>query len=154
MDPSTHTEQALRARRDALYHDAQADPNSEAAEMVRVLLLEGLSSLQPEICQEEAGALLSAERRHYQLRQEAEASDAQASDEIADEAADEAGFQTEEWKMRLQEVAQAIQAAQDGRMDRQKVYDRIAEIVGLRKPAGEEPEVRIEPGAGNGEQGA
>jgi hypothetical protein len=122
----------LQQKRDELLQDARDDPGSEAGEMLQALLLAGISHL-PEFDRQEAEMTLDEERQRYQsVREQNPKAGAEAGsrDVILDLA---------EREGRLREVAEATKAAQaalaSGQpMDALAVYNRIAEIVGLRAP--------------------
>jgi len=144
MSKSQNSPQALRDKRDALYQEALADPNSQAAEMVRMLLLPGVSSLQPEASNPDPDVLLGEERRHSRVAREARESDAEAGAETEEPLAAEGTPRSEEWKRRLDEVAQAVEEARAQQMTRQQglrphLRDRRAEKAGgrgTREPRG------------------
>ncbi|HEY6292577.1 MAG TPA: hypothetical protein VI455_13595 [Terriglobia bacterium] len=123
----------LRQKRDELIRDARDDPGSEAGEMLQALLLAGLSHLQPEPHNQEAEMTLDEERQRYQSVRE------QNPKVGAEAGSRHVILDLEEREGRLREVAEATKAAQaalaSGQpMDALAVYNRIAEIVGLRAP--------------------
>jgi len=144
MSQSKNRAQAFRKKRDALYQEALADQNSQAAEMVRMLLLPGVSSLQPEAFNQDPDVLLGQERRRSRSVREARKSAAETEEPLAAEGTP----QSEEWKRRLDEVVQAVKDARAQQMTPLQVYNRIFEIVGLRTPADEERENRQADGGG------
>jgi predicted transposase YdaD len=148
MDPSLET---LRQQRDKLYRDAQNQPDSEAHQMVQILLLSAMSNQQPEAYHEQFGDSLARERRGYreararraqerrgaplgEEEEEIRAGVEASGDETPESEADALGPE-----MRLQTIAQALEhaeaAAESGKgMDPLAVYKRIAQIVGLTPP--------------------
>ncbi len=134
--------QTLRRKRDRLYEDARAHPDSEADEMVRMLLLAGISSIEPEIASEEAEADRAEERRRFRSARKVRANKpgagASAGPALAE--TEQVGFETRERQSKLRRVAEATREAQAaaaaGRpLDPVQVYSRIAEIIGLQPPA-------------------
>ena len=138
----------LRQQRDELYQDARTHPDSEADQMVQILLLSALRNRQSADDDENLGAALARERHDYRQarakrareRLEAQASRA-AEDTLPDAEIDaetrgEAGSLSAE--ARLEKIAQALEnmkAAESGKeMDAQAVYRRICDIVGLHSP--------------------
>lgn len=51
------------AKAESVYRDARAHPDSEAEEMVRILLLGGISSMRPEIANDKAEAQAEERQR-------------------------------------------------------------------------------------------
>ena len=123
---------ALIEQRDRLYDEARENPASEANEMVRSFLLSGMLSIRSEASEEaeldeveaEPGspsvpAGVRGERRRRELETRIR----------------EQEFKLEEVAKAAQEAAAAAAAGQP--FDAMAVYDRIAEIVGLRPSADE-----------------
>jgi hypothetical protein len=127
MNPHSDTLQALRQKRDELYRDARANPDSEAGEMVQMLLLAGLSNMRPELSDEEAPLTLEEERRRYQLARHAQEAAAGAARLKAQD--DALSRELGEGQKKL-ERATAVPG-----LTELQVYNRIAEIIGLRSPA-------------------
>jgi hypothetical protein len=132
--------QALRQKRDQLYRDARAHPDSEAGEMVRMLLLAGISGLEPETVDEEAEAAQAEERRRFRKARLARIRrpPADGNDRTPLEVRD-VDVEIRERQSKLRRVAEATEearaAAAAGRpMDPLQVYSRIAEIIGLQSP--------------------
>jgi hypothetical protein len=147
--PKREELQRLRRQRDQLYEEARDNPDSDAEEMVRALLLSGILSTRTESEEEELVRRSLGEERRQQLR-----GGRQAAEQIGAEAlAGAAGAKRVERRLleteaRLKEVAHvAAEAAARLAMDPAAVYRRIAEIIGLQSPAvqarehqgGEEP---------------
>ncbi|HXJ91834.1 MAG TPA: hypothetical protein VMT20_03025 [Terriglobia bacterium] len=161
MNPNFDT---LRQQRDELYQDARNHPDSDAEQMVKILLLSALSNQQSGEYDAHFGDRLARERRGYrqarakriQERWEGGPSEAATLEQPgAEVAAVESrgqavggeggnreggeGASPADAEMRLKKVAQALEnakvAAESGKeMDPLTVYARIAEIVGLRAP--------------------
>ena len=139
MNRPPHKLQALRQKRDQLYQDARVHPNSEADEMVRVLLLAGISSMEPESIDEEAEAAQAEERRRFRSARRARAANSEPAGPALPET-EQVRFEIKERQSKLRRVAEATEQAQAaaaaGRpMDPLQVYSRIAEIIGLQSPA-------------------
>ena len=140
-EPGPEKLQRLRRQRDQLYEEARDNPDSDADEMVRALLLSGILGAQPqsEDLAEEDEALrrsLSEERRRQRLAggRAAEVTGAEALSGGA--GASRAERRLREVETMLEEVAQvAAKAAAQPAMDPMAVYRRIAEIIGLQSPA-------------------
>jgi hypothetical protein len=99
------TMQALLQERDSLFEEARRHPDSDAAPIVRVLLLDALADAQRQPNQEGLGF-------------------------EGDEEPGSVKRQVREKKVRVEKPVKSVED-----MDPQMVYDRIAEIVGLRSPA-------------------
>jgi len=130
----------LRQQRDELYRDARDHPDSDADQMVRILLLSAMSNQRSADDDEDLGAALARERRDYRqarakrLREPQPADADTAGGKAAEDDAGDYSAQT-----RLEKIAQALDdmkaAAESGKeMDAQAVYERIADIVGLNSP--------------------
>jgi hypothetical protein len=151
MDPTFET---LRQQRDELYRDAREHPDSDADRMVQILLLSAMSSQQSADCDEHFGGAFARERRGHRRaqarrireRREAEAAVA-AGNPLQEEetAANDGGGQAQDLsaETRLGKIAEALEsakaAAESGKeMDPMQVYNKIAQIVGLRPNPGDE----------------
>ena len=155
MDRPSRTQSTLKQKRDELYAAARENPDSEEAEMVQVLLFAGISQMQPESYNQTPGLALGAERKRYgqaRDRRAGERRTRRATEQAhASEQAEEGGPAVEgaeietqglrrelsDREARLRKATHALEAAlsadADGRpMDPLQVYNRIAEIVGLR----------------------
>jgi hypothetical protein len=130
--------EALRRERDELYEEARQDAASEAAEIVRALVRAGLSSAYDAYDDAPRLALGEERRRHERARRrrtQEEEAEARRAWEHTSELEQKIGEQ----QAMLEEVARAAAdakaAAESGReQDPTAVYERIAEIVGLRQP--------------------
>jgi hypothetical protein len=133
--------QKLRQQRDRLYEEARDNPDSDASEMVRALLLSGILSAEAEARDlgKEDEALrrsLSEERRQQRLAGGRAAEEAGAEFLSGRAGASRAERRLREVETMLEEVAEvAAKAAAQPAMDPMAVYRRIAEIVGLQSPA-------------------
>jgi hypothetical protein len=132
----------MRQQRDQLYEEARDNPDSEAGEMVRALLLSAILNEQPEPAEDQTlRRSRSEERRQQQLGV------TQAADETGAETLPRGGGpgraerRLRESEAALKEVARlAAEAAEHPAVDEAAVYRRISEIIGLRSPAEEAPE--------------
>jgi hypothetical protein len=161
--------ETLRQQRDELYQDARTHPDSEADQMVQILLLTALRNQQAGDYDANLGDVLAGERRGYrqarakriQERQGAGLGEAAESDPPGGEIGGEAGgreaggqeasgaggrragenqIEYTDAEMRLRKVAQALEtakaAAESGKeMDAMQIYNKIAEVIGLRPPS-------------------
>ena len=135
--PGREKLQRLRQQRDQLYEEARDNPDSDAGEMVRELLLSGIMSTQSESEEDElVRRSLVDERRQQRLggRQAAEETGLETLSSGA--RAERAERRVRETEAALEEVARlAAEAASRPTMDASAVYRRIAEIIGLQSPA-------------------
>jgi hypothetical protein len=141
--------QRLRQQRDQLYEEARDNPDSDAGEMVRALLLSGILSTQPESEEDElVRRSFDEERRQQAIARRRAAEEAGAALLHGRAGASRADSRIREVQARMAEVARvAAEAAARPTMDATAVYSRIAEIIGLQSPAvqareqqgGEEP---------------
>ncbi|HEY6291201.1 MAG TPA: hypothetical protein VI455_06505 [Terriglobia bacterium] len=154
MDQPSQTQPTLKQKRDELYAAARENPGSEEAQMVQVLLLAGISQTEPPSYNKTPGLALGVERERYGQARDRRTGERRARH--TPEQAQEAGTATEgaeseteelrrevvDREARLRKAAHALEAARsadaEGRpMNPLQVYNRIAEIVGLRSPADE-----------------
>jgi hypothetical protein len=133
--------QKLRQQRDQLYEEARENPDSDADEMVRTLLLSGILSAQTE-SDEDAEDAESLRRFRDEARRRHHLAGGRAAEETgAGVLPGRAGAPRAESKVHdaeetLAEVARvASEAAARPTMDATAVYRRIAEIIGLQSPA-------------------
>jgi hypothetical protein len=145
--PDRATTHEIVRQTDALYAEAQDNPDSEAGQMVRAFVLSGIRNVQPRSSSDEAPTLALGEERRRQRQARHRLTGGAKAEAAPDRArrADRAQ-KTREYEAMLQEVAQtaatASAAAEAGRpLDAIAVYERIAEIVGLRSPLSQ----RVEP---------
>ena len=152
--PESH--HTLRQQADELFAAARENPDSEAGEMVQVLVYAGVSHLQPHAYDENPGLALGGERQRYQLARERRVGERRAAPPPGRTAAPEAEGRTEDeaggasrpelerqvraHETRLRKVTETVErfkaAAEAGHtLDPMAVYDKIFEIVGLRAPA-------------------
>jgi hypothetical protein len=145
--------ETLRQQRDELYQDARNHPDSDADQMVQILLLSAMSNQQGDAYDADFGAARADERRAYRQARAKRAQQRQQAQpgEAADDAApggDTAGGEADDEvdnlspEMRLEKIAQALEdaksAAESGKeMDPMKIYNKIAEVIGLRPYADE-----------------
>lgn len=168
MDPIFDT---LRQQRDELYQDARSHPDSEADQMVQILLLSALRYQQAGEYDANLGRALAHERRgyrqarvkHIEQRRGAGPGDFAQSDEPGAEVpageggtrqagggegdgdnggrtAGEHQIDHEDAEWRLKKVAEALEnakaAAESGKeIDAMQIYNKIAEVIGLRPPS-------------------
>ena len=123
---------------DRAIEEARENPSSDATQIIRVLLANQLRIMQEAAFQKDPGLLLTEERRRKE--------DSQKQAEIDSHNVTRLRLQNEKLRLEIQEkktlLGQAKKAMEDAEkraadgqpMDRQAVYDRIAEIVGLRPP--------------------
>ena len=140
MKPPANKLEALRQKRDRLYRAARARPHSEAGEIVRMLLLAGISSMEPDDMTDEAEAARAEERRRFRRAREAGVARPPERGERGQPEARDIDLEIRERQDKLRRVAEATAEAQaaaaGGRpMDPIEVYSRIAEIIGLQSPA-------------------
>ena len=138
--PGPEKLQRLTQQRDQLYEEARDNPDSEAGEMVRTLLMSGILSAQegPEASEEDESLRRSwDEDRREQERLRGRAVEAAGAAVRHDRAgAMKADSRIREVQSRMAEVARvAAEAAARPTMDATAVYSRIAEIIGLQPPA-------------------
>lgn len=130
--------EALKRQRDQLYEEARTNPASDADDMVRAFVLSGMATARPA----RSNATLIAigqERRRGRLAREQVPGELKAefsTEKVAERELDE---KLRDQADKLEQVAQAARdaeaAAKAGKpMDAKAIYDRIAEIVGLRVP--------------------
>lgn len=139
MKRPTDNLQALREKRDQLYRDARAHPDSEADEMVRLLLLAGISGMQPDDIADEAEAARAEERRRFRSAREARITRPPDEGERGQPEARDVDREIRERQDKLRRVAEATAEAQAAAaggkpMDPMQVYNKIAEIIGLQQP--------------------
>jgi hypothetical protein len=141
-----------------LYQKAVENPNSEANEIVRILLLNQIRHMQPEKYQEEPRLTLTEERRRgIEVTQKQEVYQhaakrfeifaAQKALEIERLKAQIKKLETDTQHKQVQiDKAQRIldqaQAAAEHQqpMDHMTIYNKIAEVIGIRPPAGQQLE--------------
>jgi hypothetical protein len=153
--------ETLRRQRDELYQDARSHPDSDADQMVQILLLSAMSSEEAGGYDENLGAALVRERRGYRQARAKRAQDRRGAglDETAPAGAETAGGDEGENfspEMRLEKIAQALQEAEDAAesgqaVDSMVIYNKIAEVIGLRPYSPQAPD---EPNAETGGLGA
>jgi len=155
----------LRQQRDELYQDARSHPDSEADQMVQILLLSALRNQQAGDYYASLGGALAGEHRGYRQARakhiverqgvglgEADGSnqqDAQIGGQPGGGGAGglkaagevrEGELGRADAELRLKKVAQMLQnakaAADSGKeMDAMQIYNKIAEVIGLRPPS-------------------
>jgi hypothetical protein len=152
--------EVLRQQRDELYQDARSHPDSEADQMVQILLLSALRNQQANYDADLGDALERERHGYHEVRARriderrraetnrpasgtggAEAGGGQAGSGDAGETG-ESGMEPADVEMRLMKVAQALESAQAAaesgkEMDPMKVYNKIAQIVGLQPHPGD-----------------
>ncbi|HUI40609.1 MAG TPA: hypothetical protein VL523_01455 [Terriglobia bacterium] len=156
MSERSKTLEVLRRQRDELYQDAQANPGSDSGEIVRLLLLEGLSHLQPDPFGGAPRGVLGAERQRGQLVRSVplEGPEAAGESETGKAAAgtlrhgsSDLERKYHDVRARLDRVGEladtARQAAANGQLDAAAVYEQIAQIIGLRAPTQNDAEARF-----------
>jgi hypothetical protein len=139
-----------------LYERAVENPNSEANEMVRILLLNQIAHMQPETYQQEPKMTITEERRrgaevkdkeevNRRKGEQFELAKARHTAEMRKLNAQIQNLETEgrQKEMKLQQaqrvVDQALAQAEHGQaMDHMTIYNKIAEVIGLRPPAGQQ----------------
>ena len=140
--PASPTIQALKRRRDELYAEAQGNPDSDAGEILRALLLSGILSTDAEALDDAPRLAMGEERRRHQLESRRLSDEAKAQTKHAMAQADVLERKLRDQNAKLERVAKAAADAAAGKfIDHRAVYERIAEIVGLRAPS----QPRIEP---------
>jgi len=124
------TPKTLRQKRDELLRDARDNPGSEAGEMLGAIVLAGISRLESE---QEAELEMNETRQLFESfrQQNPKPGSETASKTVID------GLWEREQKLEdvMQATAEAQAAIAAGQpLDALAVCNRIAEIVGLRKP--------------------
>jgi hypothetical protein len=140
----------------ALFDEAAQNPNSEASEMVHILLLNQIGNMQPKQLQEEPKMVLTEERRRgIEVKQKNEVNRNKAKQfEIF---AAQKALEIERLKAQIKKLEtdtehkqvqldqtrrvldQAKAAAENQQpMDHMTIYNKIAEVIGLRPPAGQQ----------------
>jgi hypothetical protein len=142
-----------------LYDQAMENPNSEANEMVRILLLNQMANMNPETYHHEP-RLTYTEERHRGVeakrqkdldQQKAKQFDMAYTKHQAELRKLNAQIQNLETEARSKEIKlqqaqrvvdQALAQAEHGQeMDHMTIYNKIAEVIGLRPPAGQQQAV-------------
>jgi len=123
----------LRQKRDELLRDARDNPGSEAGEILQALVLAGISRLESDSGAAEAELDLEDARERYQgFRQQNPKPGAEGGGQRVVEQLWERTHKLNQVEETAAEAQAALAAGHP--MDALAVYNRIAEIVGLRAP--------------------
>lgn len=121
-----------------IYDDARQDPEGEANQMVRAMLLNQVANMQPKSYQGNPGMLLAEERRRG-VEHERQAELDTHNFRILTLRAKDLQHKVKEKEQQIAKAQRELERAQDALehgqpMDPRAVYRRISEIVGLRAP--------------------
>ena len=134
--PGPQKLEKLRQQRDELYEEARDNPESEAGEIVRSLLLSGILSAQEDPEDEAVRRSWDEDRQEQELVRGRAIEQTGASLHHDRSGALKADSRIREVQSKMAEVARvAAEAATRPTMDATAVYSRIAEIIGLQPPA-------------------
>ena len=142
-------EMAKRSRK--MFDDARSNPNSEAAEMVHILLFTQLVNMEEELPEKDLKHVYGEQFRRHRLQKDLEIAkyDAERANKRLQQSDERNGMLERKLKLAEQEAAvkqrkldEAEREANRARaalendqpMDAMAVYNRIAEIVGLTQP--------------------
>ena len=141
---------ALSQQRDDLYDEARRNPESDADEMVKALLLSAIRDAQRELQESEKADEANRRSREQERRQQrilARRAAGEAGADFLPRAAEAAVAEARlrEVQSQIAEVARiASDATAQPSMDPMAVYNKIAEIIGLQYPSGQDPQPRNE----------
>lgn len=122
-----------------IFDDARQDPEGEANQMVRAMLLNQLANMQPDSYQGNPGMLLAEERRRgfeHERQAELDTHNFRILKLRAQDLQQKVKEREQQIAKTQRELERAQEALEHGQpMDARAVYRRISEIVGLRAPS-------------------
>jgi hypothetical protein len=145
--------QRTRQTRDQLYREATENPNSEATEIVKALLFEGIVRSGADPYEEEHWNAFSAERVRLDAARQSAKPTAAGRQGEPEQFGQSPNREIAQLRGHLDEISQAAEAARAAMeagtpMDHMAVYNRIAEVIGLRP----QPYEQGSPGAASREE--